>query len=105
METVDFIAKYLLIDVTTVGSISREILLICLLVAQLLVTLCFVLPIKEETLRKVVAKIILVIQKVLNIPSILLSMESLIKQDKMVLASILLFLCIFNWFIYSVMQV
>jgi hypothetical protein len=74
MVQVDAICRYLLLDVTELGGLGRQLLLLLLMVVQLLVTICYLVPIKEESIRKIVSKVVVSVQMVLTMPSILVSM-------------------------------
>lgn len=80
MAQVDAVSRYLLLDVTDFGGLGRQLLLILLMLAQLLVTICYLVPFKEESIRKIISKVIVSVQLVLTIPSIIVSIESLAHQ-------------------------
>jgi hypothetical protein len=104
MEKVDMISRYLLLDVTSPDTVSRQILLAILVVVQVMVTAIYLFPLREETLRKLAARMVVILQMTLTIPSILLSIESLARQDDIAEAALLMVASLGNSLAYCIMQ-
>ena len=73
MSQIDLIARYMLLDILdlTGGVITRPILMLLLLLAQMLMSFCYLVDLRQELLRKFFSKVVVVLQMVLTIPSIL----------------------------------